>query len=436
MTSMLRLAVVAAAVTAGSALTLSAQPLRPNAFAAGPESPAERKIALARQRIARDPKDVQGHNDLALALTQRARETADPVYYEQAEAAVQKALAVAPDNFEALKVRTWALLGQHRFAAALELATALNKRVPDDLMVYGLLTDANIELGRYDDAERSAQWMLDLRPGNIPALTRAAYLRELFGDIEGAIELMRSAVNRMPFQETEDRAWVLTQIGHLELIRGQVPAAEQALTDALALFANYHYALGGLADVRTAQKRHREAATLQHQRYTLAPHPENLYELAEAQARAGLIREAEASYKAFEAGARAEMLGEDNANRELIAYYAGPGRKAAEALRLAQREIGRRGDVYTREALAWALFKNGRRADARREIATVLAVGVQHPRVLERASAILGKPVQPGSPARVVGALGWKPGSPARVGGALGWKPGSLASAGGSVSKP
>jgi len=42
---------------------------------------------------------------------------------------------------------------------------------------------ALIARGRYDDAERSAQWMLDLRPGNIPALTRAAYLRELFGDI-------------------------------------------------------------------------------------------------------------------------------------------------------------------------------------------------------------------------------------------------------------
>jgi tetratricopeptide (TPR) repeat protein len=201
----------------------------------------------------------------------------------------------------------------------------------------------------------------------------------------------------MPFQETEDRAWVLTQIGHLELVRGQIPVAEQALNDALALFPNYHYALGALADVRTAQKRHREAASLQQQRYALAPHPENLYELAEAQARAGMAREAAASYRAFESGARAEMNGEDNANRELIAYYAGPGKKASEALRLAEREIARRGDVYTREALAWALYKNGRRADARREIQAVLAVGVQHPRVLERATAILGRPVKPAS---------------------------------------
>lgn len=394
MTSRLRISAIALALVAGTAAAVPAQTLRPNAFLATNETPAERKIGLARQRIAKDPAHAQGYTDLALALTQRARETADPKFYTQAEEAVQKALAIAPDNFEALKVRTWALLGQHRFAAALELAKALNARVPDDLMVYGMLTDANIELGKYDDAERSAQWMLDLRPGNIPALTRTAYLRELFGDIEGAIELMRSAVNRMPFQETEDRAWVLTQIGHLELMRGRLPDAEQALNEALALFPNYHYALGTLADVRTAQKRHRDAAQLQLQRYAAAPHPENLFELAEAQARAGMTREAAASYKAFETGATAESTGDDNANRELIAYYAEAGRKPAAALALATKEIARRGDVYTREAYAWALFKAGRKADARREIKTVLAVGVQHPRVLARASTILGTPAK------------------------------------------
>jgi tetratricopeptide (TPR) repeat protein len=391
--------VVAAVAMVASVAPLSAQALRPNAMLASGDTPAQRKIAMARASIARDAKHAQGHVDLALALTQRARETADPVYYQQAEAAVQAALAISPDNFEALKVRTWALLGQHQFAAAHALATTLNTRVPDDLMVYGMLTDANIELGRYDDAETSAQWMLDLRPGNIPALTRAAYLRELFGDIEGAIELMRSAVNRMPFQETEDRAWVMTQIGHLELVRRQPTAAESALEEALALFPDYHYALGTLAEVRTAQKRHREAAMLQRQRYEVAPHPENLYELAEAQARAGMMADAAKSYRQFEAGARAEMKGDDNANRELIAYWAGAGKKPAEALKLAEQEIARRGDVYTREAYAWALFKSGRRADARREIAKALAVGVRHPRLLERAAAIQGKATTAATPA-------------------------------------
>ncbi len=210
-----------AAVVAGSAQALSAQswpapspaPAPPATLtaqaapadrAAGPgmDTPAQRKMAMAQQKITREPKHFHGYNELALALTQRARETADPRFYLQADEAVKTSLALSPDNFEALKVRTWAMLGQHRFAEALTLATTLNKKVPDDLMVYGMLTDANIELGKYDDAEKSAQWMLDLRPGNIPALTRAAYLRELFGDIEGAIDLMQQAFTRMPYQET------------------------------------------------------------------------------------------------------------------------------------------------------------------------------------------------------------------------------------------
>jgi tetratricopeptide (TPR) repeat protein len=363
-------------------------------------TPAERKIAIARKKIEREAEHPHGYNELALALTQRARETADPKFYVQADEAVRKSLALAPGNLEALKVRTWTLLGQHRFAEAREAATALNAKVPDDLMVYGMLTDANIELGRYDDAEVSAQWMLDLRPGNIPALTRAAYLRELFGDIEGAVELMQSAFTRMPYQETEDRAWVLTQIAHLELVRSRPAEAERAAEQALDLFPDYHYALGTLADVRTAQKRFAEAADLQRRRYDVAPHPENLFELAEAEARAGRAADAARSYKAFEAGAEAEMRNDDNANRELIAYYAGAGKQPAEALALAEREIARRGDVYPREAYAWALFKNGKRAEARREIAKVLAVGVQHPRVLARAAAIEGTAAPQGAAAK------------------------------------
>lgn len=382
--------VVVAGLLAGSAQALSAQSL-PSPTVAGAESPAERKMAIARKKIDRDAKDPHGYNELALALTQRARETSNPAFYVQAHEAIDASMKRSPDNFEGLKVRTWALLGQHRFAEARELATTLNTKVPDDLMVYGMLTDADIELGRYGEAEKSAQWMLDLRPGNIPAFTRAAYLRELFGDLDGALELMHAAFTRMPYQESEDRAWVLTQIAHLELIRGTLDAADAAAHQALELFPRYHYALGVLADVRTAQKRHREAADLQQQRYAVAAHPENLYELAEAQARAGMTAEAAKSYAAFEAGARQEMTLDDNSNRELIAYLAGAGKRPKEALALAEREMAKRSDVYTRDAYAWALFKNGRRADARREMAAVLAIGVKHPRILEHAAAIQGR---------------------------------------------
>ena len=97
-------------------------------------------------------------------------------------------------------------------------------------MVYGLLTEANAELGYYKDAETAAQWMLNLRPGNLPALTNAAHLRELFGDMEGSYELLQMAYESTPPTEEEERAWLLTQMGHLRLADRQYGCGGEAPT--------------------------------------------------------------------------------------------------------------------------------------------------------------------------------------------------------------
>jgi len=316
-------------------------------------TPAQQKIEWAAAAIDEDPDAYQNHNRLALAYTQRARETANSDYYDRALDALDVSFDLAPNNFQARKLVVWAQLGQHEFAKALEGATELQRIAPDDLLVYGLLTDAHIELGNYAEAEEAAQWMLNLRPGNIPGLTRAAYLRELFGDIDGAIDLMATAYPAIQRRETEDRAWTLTHLAHLELERGRNERAETMLAEALALFPDYHYALANLAKVRTAQGRLSEAVELLRKRYAIAPHPENLYELAVALERSGGSDEAAPLFESFVANALAESKGWDNANRELIAYLVDVD--PAQALSIARREIDRRSDVFTLDAYAWAL---------------------------------------------------------------------------------
>lgn len=351
-------------------------------------TPAERAAESARRTIAAAPGKADGYTELALALARRARETADPGFYDQANAALDTALAVAPGNFEAEKMRTWVLLGKHEFAKALEAAQALNRRAPDDLQVYGFLTDAYVELGQYAQAEQACQWMLDLRPGNLAAFTRAAYLREMFGDIDGAIELMQQSLDRTPPTETEDRAWLMTHIGHLELVNGRADRAEAALTAALTLVPDYHYALANLAKVRSAQGRHADAAAVLGTHVAVAPHPENYFGLAEALRKAGRAAEARRAYAEFETRARKEMDGWDNANRELIFYYAEQGKKPAEALRIAEREVARRQDVATLDAYAWALRANHRQREAREVMERVLSIGVREPATLIRAKAL------------------------------------------------
>jgi tetratricopeptide (TPR) repeat protein len=351
-------------------------------------SPAERRIRAARKEIARDAGRTDMWNELALALARRARETADPAHYDEAWQATERSIKLEPGNLEARKLQVWILLGQHEFARAIEAAEQINKAVPDDVLVYGFLVDGYVELGRYDKAEAAAQWMLDMRPGNVPGLTRAAHLRELFGDHAGAVEFMDAAYRRTADAEVEDRAWILTQIAHLSLLTCRTAAAERLLADALALFPEYHYALARLAAVRTQQVRLDEAVALHQRHYAAAPHPENQFALGVALARAGRAEDARAAWRAFESAARAEMENWDNANIELVYYYADHADRPAEALAIAKREAERRQDVRTLEALAWALYKNGRARDARVEMKKVLAVGIEDPVTFYRAGAI------------------------------------------------
>jgi tetratricopeptide (TPR) repeat protein len=270
----------------------------------------------------------------------------------------------------------------------LQAARRLNARAPDDLVVYALLTDANVELGSYQAAERAAQWLLDMRPGTVPGLTRAAYLRELFGDVAGAVELMTGAYDRTPETEVEERAWILTQLAHLSLSTGNLARAERLLQHALALFPDYHYALGELGEIRLRQRRHAEAAALLERRYKQAAHPENLYALAVALERAGRTADARKAYAEFEGKALRESPRADNCNHELVAYYVDHAHKPAEALRIAALELSRRRDVRTLDAHAWALSASGRHAEALSQIERALAVGVKDPKMLWHAGSI------------------------------------------------
>lgn len=355
------------------------------------DSPAQISIQKAEAGIAKDSGHVPYYNALAMAYARRAREISDDAYYGKAEETAEKALKLSPGNFETLKVRCWLLLGRHEFAKARDLALTLNRKVPDDITVYGFLADANAELGNYKEAVDAAQWMLKLRPGNVAGLTRAAYLRELHGYIPGAIELMRMAYDSVAYPETEERAWILTQIANLELSGGNVAAAERYATGALGVFPGYHYALAAMGRVRTAQKRYDDAVDFYEKRYQASSHPENLYPLGLAYRLAGKTAEATRVFTQFEQEALRESGGADNANHELAAYYTDVANRPDEALRIAAAEIKRRNDVFTRDAYAWALAAKGDVQAADTILREVVATGVKDPNILQHASVVAAK---------------------------------------------
>lgn len=355
-------------------------------------SPATVRIQALEAALAKltpaSPGWASAQAKLALALATRARETADMTFYERAEAVLKDTLKQEPSNYEARRAKAWVLLGQHRFAEALQLAQALNERFPDDLMTYSMMVDAHIELGNYKQAEVAAQWLLDLRPGHVPGLTRAAYLRELFGDSAGSIELMRDALDNTPSQETEQRAWIMTQIGGLHLAAANLDASARFVTLALTEFPDYHYALKLRGRLYEARGETELAAAAYRAHYVAAPHPENLIDIARMDTVLGHASQARDTYDKFVQAARSESAAWDNANRQLAYYLSDHANSAADALPIIRREFTRRQDVYTAMTFAWVMFRNGECKEALGTARDALRIGVRDASLFYRAGDI------------------------------------------------
>ena len=232
---------------------------------------AQQRIAAAKQQAKAHPKDAQPYVELALAWIRRARETANPVYFNDAEQAITAGLAFAPSDFQLAKAHVALLLGRHEFAQARTEATALNRRTPDDVTTYAYLAEANIALGEYQDAEEAAQWMLNLLPNNVPGLMLGAQLRDVYGDPEGALELLNQAYGETPSTENEELAWIANRIAEVEIGSGKLDQASQILESAERLMPAYPYTLQNLARVKLEQHRYPDAITLLLQEQKVAP---------------------------------------------------------------------------------------------------------------------------------------------------------------------
>src|ERR1700733_6861759 len=120
-------------------------------------TPAQQRIAAAKQQIEADPNKVQAYTELALAFLRRSRETADPKYLNDANAALTQGLKLDPSDFQLQKTYVALLLSRHQFIEARDRAAKLHLRMPDDVMTYGYIAEADIALGKYADADTNAQ---------------------------------------------------------------------------------------------------------------------------------------------------------------------------------------------------------------------------------------------------------------------------------------
>ena len=338
--------------TLGELLGLGSRPP-----AASGASLTDSQISLYQDRLRSRPDDAPGNAQLGLAYLQKAREVGDPAYYTKAEGVLKKALELDPKNVEALGGLGSLALSRHQFAQGLEWGRKAQALQPNSAYNYGVMGDALVELGRYDEAIQTVQKMVDLRP-DVSSYSRVSYLRELHGQYDGAIEAMQEAV-QAGGPTSENRAWVTYQLGNLYFNKGDLANAEKTYQEALDTLPDYVYALSGMGKIKAAQGDLDGALNIYANITRRMPLAEFIIEYGDLFNAAGKPAEAERQYELVRA---IQKLYTDNGvdtDMEMALFDADHDNNLPGALDRAKREFSIRPSIKAAGVLAWTLYKTG-----------------------------------------------------------------------------
>ena len=322
----------------------------------------DKQIQTLQGHIRDNPNDWQSYSQLALAYLQKARETGDPSYYQKVEETLTKTIESHPDDYVTVSAMGALELARHQFHAALEWGERAKQLDPDRTYAYGVIADAQIELGQYDAAVETLQAMVNLRP-DMSSYSRISYIRELNGDTEGALEMMQSAVDAGA-PNAENTAWTRTQLGNLYFNSGNFNQAEIEYVRTLNDRPGYVYALAGLGRLRATQGKTDEAIELLRQATNAMPLPEFVITLGDIYQADGQPDAAQQQYNLV--GAIEQLFKANGVDMDMeIALFNADQNKDLEAtVEQARKAYANRPSIHAADVLAWALYKTGNYEEA------------------------------------------------------------------------
>jgi tetratricopeptide (TPR) repeat protein len=348
-------------------------------------------------KIKVNPADIKSALALANAWIMEARTSGNIAYYDKAALQiVNNVLTKEPENYEALILKSLLQLSQHHFADGLATANTAVNINNNNAFVYGLLTDANIEMGNYGAALDAADKMVSIRP-DLRSYSRIAYLREIHGDYTGAINAMKLAVAAGMTAE-EATEWCRTQLGKLYEHTGDVKNARFQYSLSLAARPNYAYALAGLARIAAHEKKYDSAIYYYQQAEKFVSDLGVKENLALAYKNAGQTENA----KTLNAAVIAEMnknaatnIDDPNAGHysdKELAYAYLQNNNYDKALEHALAEYNRRPkNIEVNETLAWVYYKRNEMQKALDYLDAALITHSMNPVLLCTAGLIYAK---------------------------------------------
>ncbi|MES2880911.1 MAG: tetratricopeptide repeat protein [Bacteroidota bacterium] len=344
------------------------------------------------RQVREQPSDVKSKLALSSLYIQEGRATGNYNYYNEAAMKyIDDVLVLQPQSFEALSLKASIQLSQHHFAEALQTAAAAQKINPYNAFIYGVTIDGNVEMGNYTAAVEASDKMMSIRP-DIRSYSRVAYLREIHGDVPGAIEAMQMAVDAGGYGD-EPSAWARIQLARLYQTAGNLKAAEMHYTIAQTQRPGYPYAAEGLAHIAVANKDYTNAEKLFQQAIATSPD----YALKEELAKFYLSRnQNEKAGKLLDeiiteltaSTAQDEQSTNHHAGKDLAYIYLLKN-DVTNAEKYVMAEYNTRPDnIDVNAAVAWVLYKKGDAKAALPYLDKALITGMKDATVLNHAVVI------------------------------------------------
>jgi len=197
--------------------------------------------------------------------------------------------------------------------------------------------------------------------------------------------MMQAAVNASSPADADSAAWVNHRLAALEVQAGNPEAARRNCAAALELRPDYAPALLLRGKMLLAQNDAAAAIADLERAAQRNPLPEYQWALSEA------LRAARREPEARQVETRLRSRGATSDPRTFALYLATRGEEPSLAVQLAESELQQREDVFTHDALAWALAAAGRIEEAGTQMTLALAEGTGDARLLFHAAVIAAR---------------------------------------------
>ena len=335
-------------------------------------------IGFFEARAARDPESATDRTRLAALYMQRARETSDDQDYVRAEQTARASLALRMQRNDAASVvLASALLAQHRFIEARDVARSLVVQSPEVDAYRALLGETSLELGDYAAARAAFGSLGGVARRSLSIAPRLARWAEIRGDTTAAREIMRDAAEAADERRDlprEQAAWFHLRLADLYLRQGRERGAERELRDGLAINPADHRLLAAMARLAAVRQDWREAIRYGDSAIAITLDPATLGLVSDAHAALGDTAKAAEYVAAMEVAVGQEP---GAYHRAWSLFLLDHGRRVPEVLAAAQAELAGRRDIHGYDLVAWALYKSGRAAEAREPMRLAMAQGTQ-----------------------------------------------------------